>query len=77
MYELLSPFPTDIALFYSEKSKVDSEIVQQLSNCTDELKRLVQILTALRETPVKITDEGLLALFIQHYWQKYQHYWQK
>ncbi|XP_065060865.1 protein ELYS-like isoform X2 [Rhopilema esculentum] len=54
-----------IALFYSEKSKVDSEIVQQLSNCTDELKRLVQILTALRETPVKITDEGSASIAVK------------
>ena len=50
---------SDITLFYSETSKLDDDLIRILSNCADELRRLVQILSALKDSPVSITDEGM------------------
>lgn len=36
------------------------EVIRNLSNCTDELKRLLQVLSALKESQVSITDEGIV-----------------
>ena len=38
---------------------MDDEVIRSLSNCAYELKWLSQILSALKESPVSITDEGI------------------
>ena len=39
---------------------MDDDVIRNLSNCTDELKRLLQVLSALTENQVSITDEGIV-----------------
>eukprot|EP00794_Sanderia_malayensis_P014974 gene14974-16517_t len=54
-----------ISLFYSENSSLAVEVARDLNHCVDELIKLVQVLSALKDSPVSISDEGSASLSIK------------